>query len=91
MNMTTLFANYGVKKRVAVSLLVLNRVYARKNSETKTVITISREDLACYVGTAKETLVRMLRFFKDEGIISAKRTNITVLKPGVLLTMAQSL
>lgn len=30
------------------------------------------------MGTAKETLVRMLRHFKDEGIIVANGTNITI-------------
>jgi hypothetical protein len=36
------------------------------------------------VGTAKETVVRMLRFFKDERIISTKGAKITINRPEAL-------
>lgn len=92
MNMTTLFANYGVKQRVALSLLILHSVYARGEGSTqKSIISINRDDFASYVGTAKETLVRMLRYFKDERIIASERTNIRVLKPDVLVNMVEDM
>ena len=90
-NMTTLFANYGVKTRVALSLLILSHVYARQEQSKKAIISLNRDDFAAYVGTAKETLVRMLRVFKDEGIITSSRTNIIVLKPRLLMSKLEEI
>lgn len=87
-NKMTVFAQYGVKERVALSLLILNKVYQRNDEDSKAVaIAINRDDLAGFVGTAKETLVRMLRNFKDEKIITTKGTKIIILKYRVLLNM----
>ncbi|MBL7931817.1 MAG: Crp/Fnr family transcriptional regulator [Bacteroidia bacterium] len=78
-NKLTVFTRYNLKKRVALTLLILHSVYKRLDSSNKKVtISIGRDDFASYVGTAKETLVRMLRQFKDEGIIVANGTNITI-------------
>jgi CRP-like cAMP-binding protein len=88
MNKMALFSHYGVKERVALSLLILNKVYQRSESDTKNVsISINRDDFAGFVGTAKETLVRMLRTFKDEGIITTKGSKITILKHRALTEM----
>lgn len=84
-NKLTVFSQYGVRERVALSLLILGRVYmGTQSSQNKMTLTISREDLAGFVGTAKETLVRMLRHFKDEKIISSKGSKIVILKPAAL-------
>lgn len=87
-NKMTVFSQYGVKERVALSLLILNKVYQLQEEKSKPVlIAINREDFAGFVGTAKETLVRMLRTFKDEKIITTKGTKIVILRPKVLLNM----
>lgn len=82
-NKMTVFTEYSVKERVALSLLILSKIYQRQN-ENRVVITINRDDFASYVGTAKESLVRTLRLFKDENIISTQNTKIIVLKPELL-------
>jgi CRP-like cAMP-binding protein len=82
-NKMTVFTEYSVRERVALSLLILNRVY-QKNGEKRVTIAIGRDDFASFVGTAKETLVRTLRHFKDEKIISTQNTKIVVLKPELL-------
>jgi CRP-like cAMP-binding protein len=85
-NKITLFSQYAVKERVAMALLILAKVYQNKNSSTSKVsITIGRDDLAAYIGTAKETVVRMLRVFKDQGIITAHGAKISIKKPKILL------
>jgi CRP-like cAMP-binding protein len=87
-NKMTIFSQYGVRERVALSLLILNKVYQHQEEKNKPVlIAINREDFAGFVGTAKETLVRMLRIFKDDKIITTKGTKIVILKPRVLLNM----
>ncbi len=72
---------YPVRERVALSLLILNEKYKRnENQKTPTIIDLSRDDLAKYVGTAKETLVRMLQDFKQRKIIKAEgRKKIIIL------------
>jgi CRP-like cAMP-binding protein len=82
-NKMTVFTEYSVKERVALSLLILNQVYQKEN-EKRVVITIGRDDFASFVGTAKESLVRMLRHFKDDKIISTNNTKIIVLQPEAL-------
>lgn len=82
-NKMTVFTEYSVKERVALSLLILNKVY-QIDDEAKVIISINRDDFASFVGTAKESLVRTLRHFKDEKIISTQSTKIVVLKPKAL-------
>ncbi len=87
-NKMTVFSQYGVKERVALSLLILNEIYrTTDDANKKVVISISRDDFAGFVGTAKETLVRMLRFFKDEKIIVTKGTKIIIQREQQLLFM----
>jgi CRP-like cAMP-binding protein len=87
-NKMTIFSQYAVKERVALSLLILSNVYQRNEEDLKSVkIAISRDDFAGFVGTAKETLVRMLRIFKDQNIITSKGTKITIVKPKLLWDM----
>lgn len=91
-NKMTVFSQYGVKERVALSLLILNKVYQRDEDKSKSIaISINRDDFAGFVGTAKETLVRMLRIFKDEKIITTKGTKIIILKPRALLNIVSEL
>lgn len=91
-NKTTIFSQYAVKERVALSLLILSKVYQRNDENLKTVkIAISRDDFAGFVGTAKETLVRMLRTFKDQNIITTQGTKIIILKHRPLLDMVSEI
>lgn len=82
-NKMTVFTQYSVKERIALSLLILNKVY-QNDEDKRAVISINRDDFASFVGTAKESLVRNLRHFKDEKIISSQGTKIIVLKPNEL-------
>ena len=56
-------AQKTVRERLAIVLLVLDDVYKGD------MINLSREDLANFVGTATETLIRLLKELKDEGLI----------------------
>lgn len=92
-NKMTIFSQYGVRERVAMSLLILARIYKKSENwpDHDVAIAINRDDFAAYVGTAKETLVRMLRQFKDDKIIITKGTKIIILKEGVLLSMVSEM
>lgn len=86
-NKMTFFSQYNLRKRVALSLLIFHRIYQQGDRGVRNSISISRDDFAGFVGTAKETLVRMLRQFKDEGIIASRRTQIIILKPKHLVNI----
>ena len=69
-----------VRGRIAEALLLLSESYKdEKNPEG--VVSITREDLASYVGTVKETAIRVLKDLKDEGLIVTNNHTITILDP----------
>jgi CRP-like cAMP-binding protein len=51
-------------------------------------ISISREDLSSIVGTAKETVIRFLSEFKEDGIITTHGSEITILNPEKLVKIS---
>ena len=75
-----------VRERVAAALLMLNQkaVDADKPGE----IRISREDLASIVGTAKESLIRMLSDIKKDGLIESDGTTIKIVNEAGLKRIA---
>jgi CheY-like chemotaxis protein/CRP-like cAMP-binding protein len=67
----------SVRKRVAEALLLLQKKYQEDNNEAFT-ISISREDLSSIVGASKETVIRTLSDFKEEGLISILGRKISI-------------
>jgi CRP-like cAMP-binding protein len=81
-NLISSFAQKNVRERLALSLLILCEKYKNQDKNAEAIgIPISREDLANYVGTETETLVRMLRHFKNQEIIRSNGRQLIVLKP----------
>lgn len=78
-NNISVFAQYPVKSRVALGLLVLKEKYKVDGKGGE--INLSRVDLASYVGTVKETAVRVLQEFKRLKFIETQGRKIQVLKP----------
>src|SRR5439155_24182852 len=72
----------SLRKRVAKALM---DIYGKFNpaGENKP-IEISREDIAKYVGTANESLIRTLSDFKSENLIEIKSGKIYMLNPDKL-------
>lgn len=67
-----------VRGRIAEALLLLSQTYKdEKNPEG--VIHITREDLASYVGTVKETAIRVLKDLKEENLIETKNHDIHII------------
>lgn len=71
-------AYYSVRKRVAEALLQVAGKFGNGISDSCT-IRISRDDLAALVGTASETVSRMLADFKDEKLIDKTGNAINIL------------
>jgi CheY-like chemotaxis protein/CRP-like cAMP-binding protein len=66
----------SLRKRVAKALVELNRKYNEPGGNKP--IEISREDIAHYVGTATESLIRTLSDFKAEKLIEITEGKIRV-------------
>lgn len=66
----TSLAQKPVRERVAEALLVLNKIFMEADCQCeKGTINLSREDLANIIGTATETVIRILSEFKEENLI----------------------
>ncbi len=83
-NNMSLFASQSVKERIAMALIKLNEIY-KPEGGGHSVIQLSRSDFSAYVGTANETLVRLLGDFKRKKIIAIQGKNIRVLQMKALL------
>lgn len=82
----TEMAQRSVRQRLALSLLMLKDTYGMEQEvEGEVEINLTREDLANIVGTATESLIRLLNEFKKEGLIETKGRKIKVLDTKALL------
>jgi DNA-binding response OmpR family regulator len=67
----------SIRRRVADALIHLNNRFEEEQKEAE--ISILRDDLASMVGTAKETVIRTLTDFKNEGLILIENGIISIL------------
>lgn len=87
-NKISVFAQQPVLVRVGMALLILNEKYKRDKQLGPVIINLSRDDIANYVGTTVESLVRMFRFLKDKKIITSHGRKIAILRPDELSKIA---
>lgn len=80
-------AQKSVKERLAeILILIANDFGIEADGSLK--LSISREDLGNFVGTATETLIRLLSEYKQEGLIESKGRKIKLLNMEKLKKMA---
>lgn len=72
-----ILAQYNVRERLALALLIVNEKFLSGGS-LDAVINLSREELASMVGTAKESLVRVMKELKEEHIITTRGHGIVI-------------
>ena len=78
----TNMAQKSVRGRLAFALILLEEIY------TGEMINLTREDLANFVGTATETLIRLLKDFKEEEIIQTHGRKIEILDRDELIAIS---
>lgn len=83
-NTITVLAQKPVRERLAICLLMLHEKYNHNQ------ISLPREDLANLIGTARESLGRLLKDFKEENLIEINGRSITCLETSKLLSIASS-
>lgn len=78
----TNLAQKSVRERLALTLVMLNDTYGLDAMDNGAVtINLTREDLANIVGTATETLIRLLHDFKEEKLVATEGRKIKILNP----------
>jgi CRP-like cAMP-binding protein len=78
-NNITNLATKTVRERLAFNLLILEEKFkAGHKTDAPAEINMSRTDLANMVGTAKETLVRLLQEFKSASLIQTTGKSIRI-------------
>lgn len=91
-NSVTLFAQRNARERLATQLVVMREKYKENYQPGMAVeINLSRADLASMVGTARENVVRILKEFKEDGVIEARGRKIVVKDVHKLLKIANQL
>ena len=79
-NSISVMARHTVRERLAISLIILREKYKLPGQPGKQiVIDISRKDLASMTATTEENVVRLLKEFKQEGIVATEGRRIMVL------------
>jgi CRP/FNR family transcriptional regulator, polysaccharide utilization system transcription regulator len=68
----------SVRKRVAESLLMLYNNFHKEENKTDFTMAVYRDDLAAIVGASKETVIRTLSDFKDEGLVNIAGSKISI-------------
>jgi DNA-binding response OmpR family regulator len=79
----------SVRQRIAKKLIELSSK-TNLNNDASQSINITREDLAGYIGVAKETLCRTLSQLKEDRLILIENRNITILDNLQLTRVADS-
>lgn len=78
----TNMAQKSVRERLAFALLLLDDIYGKE------LINLTREDMANFVGTATETLIRLLKELKEDGIIEIHTRKLEILDKEKLMKVA---
>jgi CRP-like cAMP-binding protein len=78
-----------VRERLAETLLFLfDSFYPNPDKTVKEYLNLTRMDLANIIGTASETVIRLLSDFKDDRLIAIKGRKIFLLDPAGLKAIA---
>ncbi|MGZ7136013.1 MAG: Crp/Fnr family transcriptional regulator, partial [Methanobacterium sp.] len=88
-NSVALIAQRSARERLAMQLVLMREKYKENFMPGMAVeINMSREDLASLVGTARENILRILKDFKEEGILETRGRKIIITDVNKLLAAA---
>jgi CRP/FNR family transcriptional regulator len=82
----THLAQKPVRERLAEALLFIKETYGFEADNSTLNLKLSREELANLVGTATETVIRLLSEFKSDNIISLEGKKIKVISLAKLVS-----
>lgn len=79
-NQLVALAYNSLRKKIADALITIYKKFKKDTDDGNAAISIGRENLANFTGTAKESVIRTLSDFKDEKLIDIKDGNIVILE-----------
>lgn len=82
-------AQKSVRERLAATLLLLIDTYGTSGPDNTLKIELSREEIASLVGTATETVIRLISDFKTEGLIITNGKKINIQNEQALRAIAE--
>jgi CRP-like cAMP-binding protein len=85
-NRMTVFTKFPVRRRLILAMLILHEQY-RTSGSPSGMITMTRTELAEYVGASLETVVRVLNTLKTKGLLQISGRRIQIMDPGALAAM----
>jgi CRP-like cAMP-binding protein len=88
-NRISAFSQKSVKERLSLALIILNEIYKKDENDKEPSIILSRQNIAKFIGTSLETLVRMLKYFKDENIVELRGKEIIITDYPRLIKIAE--
>lgn len=84
-------AQKSVRERLAETLLILLETFRDAQADPELIdIALPREDIANLVGTATESIIRLLSSFKKEGLIETQGKKIRIKKERELYHIAKT-
>lgn len=84
-------ARKSVRARLAEVLLIIGTKFGYEKDEETLAVTLSREEIAGLVGTATETVIRLLHAMKDEGLLATNARKIRLINKDGLRKCAEDL
>ena len=84
-------ARHGVEQRVAVFLLNLSKRWSQRGfSAQRFTLTMTRDDIASYLGTSAETVTRAFVTLRDSGLLKVESRNIQIVDLDALIERSGS-
>lgn len=78
----------NVRERMAETLLFIKATYGMEEDNKSLNVRLTREELADYIGTSTESVIRLLSEFNAAGIISLEGKKILILEHDKLVRTA---
>jgi CRP/FNR family transcriptional regulator len=90
-SLLTLLGKRSAEERLAALLVSLSERYRQRGfSPTELILSMSRNDIANYLGMVVETVSRLFTRFQEEGILHVDRKSVHILAPDLLNSVACS-
>lgn len=88
-NSISVLGQRNAPERLAIALIVLREKYKDEyDGDEHVSMTVSRADLAQFAGIAEENVIRLLKEFKEEGILSTDGRKIKIIDIKLLVKRA---
>ena len=90
-SLLTLLGKRSAEERLAALLVSLSERYRQRGfSRTELTLSMSRNDIANYLGMVVETVSRLFTRFQEEGLLQVERKRVRILSPDLLGAVASS-